>query len=167
MRLIERRKIVSVIERERGRAQGILDDLGVSIKIDAIAGELPIASQQLIAIARALNNDSKLIILDEPTTALTSTEISLLFKIINKLKKSGISVIFISHKIDEVMEICDKVTVLRDGAVVASKMIADTSPAEIETLIVGQSAEYPPTGDLDPGAKPVMEVKGLSKKKQF
>jgi simple sugar transport system ATP-binding protein len=167
MRLIERRKIVSVIERERGRAQGILDDLGVSIKIDAIAGELPIASQQLIAIARALNNDSKLIILDEPTTALTSTEISLLFKIINKLKKSGISVIFISHKIDEVMEICDKVTVLRDGAVVASKMIADTSPAEIETLIVGQSAEYPPTGDLDPGAKPVMEVKGLSKKNNF
>ena len=167
MRFIEQGKVISVIERERARAQTILNDLGVSIKIDAIAGELPIASQQLIAIARALNNDSKLIILDEPTTALTSTEISLLFKIVNKLKKDGISVIFISHKIDEIIEVCDRVTVLRDGVVVASRMIADTNLTEIETLIVGQATEYPPTRDMDKNAKPVLEVRALSKKNNF
>jgi simple sugar transport system ATP-binding protein len=167
MRLIERGKVISIIGRERARTRAILDDLGVSIKVDALAGELPIASQQLIAIARALNNDSKLIILDEPTTALTSTEISLLFKIVNKLKKDGISVIFISHKIDEVIEICDRVTVLRDGVVVASKMIADTNVTEIETLIVGQATEYPPTHELDENAKPVLEVRALTKKNNF
>ncbi|GMO22579.1 MAG: sugar ABC transporter ATP-binding protein [Spirochaetaceae bacterium] len=167
MRLIEQRKIISVIERERGRVQAILDDLGVSIKTGDIAGELPIASQQLIAIARALNNDSKLIVLDEPTTALTGAEISLLFKIIGKLKNSGISVIFVSHKTDEIMEICDKVTVLRDGMVVASKSIAETGVTDIETLIVGQAAEYPPTENLPADARPVMEVKKLSRKNNF
>jgi simple sugar transport system ATP-binding protein len=167
MRFIERGKAISVIEKERKRAQSILDELGVSIKTDAIVGELPIASQQLIAIARALNNDTKLIILDEPTTALTSAEISLLFKIINKLKKEGIAIIFISHKIAEIMEICDHITVLRDGEVVAAKMVSDTNLTEIETLIMGQATEFPPTYEPDPNAKPVLEVRSLTKKNNF
>ena len=89
-----------------------------------------------MAIARALNNDSKLIILDEPTTALTSKEVGLLFKIVNKLKDSGISVIFISHKIDEIVELCDTVLILRDGRLIAAKPIKDTNLEEIETLMV-------------------------------
>ena len=106
---IESGRKLSLLGGERGRAKAILDDLGVSIDLDSAVEELPIASQQLVAIARALRNNSKLIILDEPTTALTSKEVGFLFKIVNKLKAGGISVIFISHKIDEVIELCDTV----------------------------------------------------------
>jgi simple sugar transport system ATP-binding protein len=166
-RIIEQGRAVSFISRERDRAQKILDDLGVSIRLDAVVEDLPIASQQLVAIARALNNNSKLIILDEPTTALTSKEVSLLFKIVRKLKEGGISVIFISHKIDEIVELCDSVTVLRDGELVASKPVTETGIAEIETLMVGQSMEYAQMDDVDETSPLVLEVASLSKKNNF
>ncbi|MDR1059251.1 MAG: ATP-binding cassette domain-containing protein, partial [Treponema sp.] len=166
-RLIEQGHPAVFIERERNRAKKILDDLGVSINLDSTVEELPIASQQLIAIARALNNDSRLIILDEPTTALTSAEINLLFKTVTKLKNDGIAVVFISHKIDEIMELCDRVTILRDGTMVASKKTAETTTADIETLMVGQAAAYSPPGELPGGAKQVLEVRGLTKKNNF
>jgi simple sugar transport system ATP-binding protein len=166
-RHIEQGRVFSFINKERSRAKAILDDLGVSINIDSIVEELPIASQQLIAIARALNNDSKLIILDEPTTALTSAEVNLLFKIVKKLKNSGISILFISHKIDEIMELCDKVVILRDGVLVASKAAAETSVAEIETLMVGRATEYTPPGWNAERSKPVLEVKSLTRKNNF
>jgi simple sugar transport system ATP-binding protein len=166
-RLIEQGHTAVFIERQRSRAKKILDDLGVSINIDSMVEELPIASQQLIAIARALNNDSRLIILDEPTTALTSAEISLLFKIVTKLKNDGISVVFISHKIDEIMELCDRVTILRDGVLVSSQKTEETSTADIETLMVGQAAVYSPPEELPAEAKKALEVRGLTKKNNF
>jgi simple sugar transport system ATP-binding protein len=166
-RTIEQGSALSILKKQRTRAKQILDDLGVVINVDAIVEELPIASQQLVAIARALNNNSKLIILDEPTTALTSKEISLLFKIVHTLKSSGISIIFISHKLDEITEFCDKVTILRDGELIASKPIGETSVAEIEELMVGQSMEYARMEDVAPDAPVVLEVSGLSKKNNF
>ncbi|MDR1374877.1 MAG: sugar ABC transporter ATP-binding protein [Treponema sp.] len=166
-RTIERGSAVSLLYRQRRRAGQILDDLGVAIDLDAVVEELPIASQQLIAIARALNNDSKLIILDEPTTALTSQEIRFLFKIVRKLKNSGISVIFISHKIDEIIELCDTVTILRDGELIASKPVQETTLAGIEQLMVGQSMEYAQMEAVAPDAPVVLEVSSLSKKNNF
>jgi simple sugar transport system ATP-binding protein len=164
---IEQGRRLSIINREKDRARAILGDLGVSININSIVEELPIASQQLVAIARALNNDSKLIILDEPTTALTSKEVNLLFKIINKLKSNGISIIFISHKIDEILELCDRVTILRDGELIASKPASQISLAEIETFMVGQSMVYSQMDDVGEKAPFVLEVKALSKKNNF
>jgi simple sugar transport system ATP-binding protein len=164
---IEQGHRLSILNREKNRARAILDDLGVSININSTVEGLPIASRQLVAIARALNNDSKLIILDEPTTALTSKEVSLLFKIINKLKNNGISIIFISHKIDEILELCDTVTILRDGELIASKPVSQISLAEIETLMVGQSMVYSQIDDVDEKAWIVLEVKALSKKNNF
>jgi simple sugar transport system ATP-binding protein len=166
-RIVAEGAAISVLGKERGRAKQILDDLGIAIDLDAILEELPIASQQLVAIARALNNSSKLIILDEPTTALTSKEISLLFKIVHKLKNSGISVIFISHKIDEITEFCDRVTILRDGELVASKSIGEISVPDSERLMIGQSMEYARMADIDESASPVLEVRSLSKKNNF
>jgi len=166
-RSIEQGRKISWLRGERRRAQSILDDLGVRIDIDAPVEELPIASQQLVAIARALNNKSRLIILDEPTTALTAREVRELFKIINKLKAGGISVIFISHKMDEVMELCDGVTVLRDGKLIASKPIGETSRGEIETLMVGQETEYARMAPVAEGADLILEVEGLSKRNNF
>jgi simple sugar transport system ATP-binding protein len=165
--IIEQGRKLAIVNKERNRAKAILDDLGVSINIDTVVEELPIASQQLIAIARALNNNSKLIILDEPTTALTSKEVSLLFKTVNKLKNSGISVLFISHKIDEIIELCDTVTILRDGELVASKPVQETSLAEIETLMVGKSMVYSRMESLGGNAPVVLEVASLSKKNNF
>jgi simple sugar transport system ATP-binding protein len=166
-RHIEQSHTFLFIEKERSRAISILNDLGVSINIDSIVEELPIASQQLIAIARALNNDSKLIILDEPTTALTSAEVHLLYKIIRKLKAGGMSIIFISHKIDEIMDLCDKVTILRDGVLIASKTATETNIGEIETLMVGQATEYIPLELNTNQSRPVLEVKSLTKKNNF
>jgi simple sugar transport system ATP-binding protein len=164
---IESGRKLSLLGRERGRARAILDDLGVSIDLDSAVEELPIASQQLVAIARALNNNSKLIILDEPTTALTSKEVGFLFKIVNKLKAGGISVIFISHKIDEVIELCDTVVILRDGRLIASKPVRGTSLAEIETLMVGQALVYSKMEDVAEDAPVVLEVASLTKKNNF
>jgi simple sugar transport system ATP-binding protein len=166
-RIIAEGAVVSLIERERERSKQILDDLGVLINLDTVLEELPIASQQIVAIARALNNKSQLIILDEPTTALTSKEINLLFSILRKLKKSGISIIFISHKIDEIAELCDKVTILRDGELIASKNIGETSLSEIEKLMIGQSMEYARMDDFCENVSPVLEVSSLSKKSNF
>jgi simple sugar transport system ATP-binding protein len=166
-RAIERGQVLSLLKRERPRAEQILRDLGVAIHLDAIVEELPIAQQQLIAIARALNNDCKLIILDEPTTALTSKEVSLLFQIVNKLKASGISVIFVSHKLDEVVELCDTVTILRDGELIASKKVAETNVAEIEKLMVGLSMEYAEMEEIEASAKTVLSVSALTKKNNF
>jgi simple sugar transport system ATP-binding protein len=166
-RIIEQGRVVSFINRERDRAKKILDDLGVAINLDALVEELPIASQQLIAIARALNNNSRLIILDEPTTALTSKEVALLFNIVNKLKSAGISIIFISHKLDEVIELCDTVTVLRDGCLIASKPVSETNTSDIETMMVGQSMEYAQMETVGENAPVVLEVSGLSKKNNF
>ncbi len=96
----------------------IIAQLGIRLDLDATVDELPIAKQQLVAIARALVNESKLIILDEPTTALTRSEINSLFAILRQLKQQGIAFIFISHKLNELLEICDRVTVMRDGKVI-------------------------------------------------
>ncbi|MDR0473171.1 MAG: sugar ABC transporter ATP-binding protein [Treponema sp.] len=164
---IEQEHILSFINRQRGRAQKILDDLGVNIRLDAAVEELPIASQQLVAIARALNNNSRLIILDEPTTALTSKEVSLLFKIVNKLKNDEISIIFISHKIDEIIELCDTVVIMRDGELVASKPVHETGLSQIESLMIGQSMEYARMDEVDKNASLVMEVSSLNKKNNF
>ncbi|OEJ15770.1 ABC transporter [Brachyspira hampsonii] len=148
-------------------AKAILADLEVDIDINSIVEELPLASQQLIAIARALNNNSKLIILDEPTTALTRVEVNQLFKIVNKLKKNGISVIFISHKLDEVIELCDTLVCLRDGKLVASKPMSETSVEEIEKFMVGQSSVYTGVDDIDKDAPIVLEVDSLTKKNNY
>jgi simple sugar transport system ATP-binding protein len=166
-RIIAEGAVISFLEKERERAKQILVDLGMAINLDAVLEELPIASQQLVAIARALNNKSQLIILDEPTTALTSKEISLLFTILGKLKKSGISIIFISHKIDEIIEFCDRVTILRDGEMVASKNIDETSLSEIEKMMIGQSMEYALMDDFSENVSPILEVVSFCKKNNF
>ncbi|MEI0493593.1 sugar ABC transporter ATP-binding protein [Brachyspira intermedia] len=157
----------SFLKNKVNNAKAILADLEVNIDVNAIVEELPLASQQLIAIARALNNNSKLIILDEPTTALTRVEVNQLFKIVNKLKKNGISVIFISHKLDEVFELCDRVICLRDGKLVASALMSDISVEEIERFMVGQSTIYTGVNDLDEDAPIILEVDSLSKKNNF
>ena len=99
----------------RARASGIMQELGIDLDPDAILGRLSVADKQLVAICRALVQQAKLLIMDEPTTALTKKEVSSLFRLVLKLREKGIAILFVSHKLEEVFEIAETITILRNG----------------------------------------------------
>lgn len=117
----------------------LLNKLDAPIPVSVPASELSVSEQQIVEIAKALSHDCKLLIMDEPTSALGQKETEVLFKIIKDLKKQGISVIFISHKLSEIFEIADKITVLRDGKKIVTTDKNNTTEEEIVTMMIGQS----------------------------
>ena len=121
------------------QTQALMNRLGVDIDPTATVSELETSKKQLLEIAKALHADAKLFILDEPTTALNNNEIDHLFKIVRALKAEGKSFIFISHKMTEIFTIADRYTVLRNGQLIASGDIADTTPTEVTLMMVGSS----------------------------
>lgn len=138
-----------------------------NIKPDQKVAQLSVAQQQIVEIARALSLDCKLIIFDEPTSSLNETEAESLLQIIKEIKKKGISVIYISHKLSEVFEICDRVTVLRDGNKIATHRIDETSVNSIISEMVGREIGnlYPPKSSCF-GAE-MLEVKGFTREPVF
>jgi simple sugar transport system ATP-binding protein len=166
-RILEQNRKWFSKKQHGARVRQILEDLGVSIDCHELVEELPIAQQQLVAIARALNNESKLLILDEPTTALTRQEINQLFHLVNNLKAQDISVIFISHKLDEIEELCDTVTVLRDGELIASKPMSELTISEIERLMVGKTMLHEKNVVEKSSSDQVLRVSKLTKKNNF
>jgi ABC-type sugar transport system ATPase subunit len=125
----------------RRRAQALFDELQVEIRPSDIVGRLPIAMQQAVEIAQALNLDSKLLIMDEPTSALGKKETDQLFRIIQQLKARGVTVIYVSHRLEEVFEIADRITALRDGRYVGTVERADTTPDHIVQMMVGRDID--------------------------
>jgi ribose transport system ATP-binding protein len=121
------------------RAQEVLDYMKSGIGAETLVGELETAKKQLVEIARALLFKSELIIMDEPTTALNTREIENLFVIMNHLKGEGVSFVYISHKLPEVFAICDKYTVLRDGAFIRTGAIKDINEHEATELLIGKT----------------------------
>lgn len=121
-------------------AESILSDLGIHIDVTAPLRIYSTAIRQMVAIARAVSARAKLVIMDEPTSSLDEKEVSTLFRIIRKLKSQGISVLFISHKLDEVFEICERLTVLKDGEYVGSYNIQDIDPLRLVSLMLGRDA---------------------------
>lgn len=144
-------------------ADRVFKRLNISIPLNKLAGECSVGEQQMIEIAKALMLDAEVIIMDEPTAALTDREIRMLFKIMKELTASGVSLVYISHRMEEIFEICDRITVMRDGVSVATSFIKETSFDEIVKQMVGRELEdrYPernPTyGEM------VLEVKGLTR----
>ncbi len=126
-------------------AREILDSLGVNINPESPVGTLGIAQQQMIEVAKALSLHAKILIMDEPTSALSENEINELFATINRLKESGVSVIYISHRLEELFEIGDRVTVLRDGRYVATHNISDIEKSDLIRMMVDRelSEQYP------------------------
>ncbi len=122
----------------RKTARDALTALGVDMDLDQVVGELSVAHKQLVAIARALLHDARLIIMDEPTTALTGVEVEALLKIVRRLKKEGMAILFVSHKLREVLSISDRLTVLRGGEVVAQGPAAEFDEAEITYHMTGR-----------------------------
>ncbi|MEZ5423891.1 MAG: xylose ABC transporter ATP-binding protein [Pyrinomonadaceae bacterium] len=120
------------------RASKLLHDLGLSIDPRAKVGALGIGQQQLVEIAKALSRNARILVLDEPTAALTDAEVETLFTILHDLKKRGVGMIYISHRLDEVFRMSDRITVLRDGRTVASHIASETSKDGIIAEMVGR-----------------------------
>ena len=144
-----------------------LNGLGVEINPFEVVEMLPIAKQQIIAIARALTNKTRLLILDEPTTALTRKEILQLFAILGRLKEQGISFIFISHKLDEVLEICDRVTVLRDGNHIGTEPAASLTVEKLGSMMLGKSLSFERKPTAAVKENEVLRLDRLGRKNNF
>lgn len=148
-------------------AQAQLDRLSVNLSLDQEAGSCSVGQKQMIEIAKALMTDAKVIIMDEPTAALTEREIEKLFQVIESLKKEGVSIVYISHRMEEIFAICDRITIMRDGKTVDTKAIPETNFHEVVKKMVGRELtdrypeRTPSTGDI------VLEVKQASRKGQF
>ncbi|AOT70620.1 sugar ABC transporter ATP-binding protein [Geosporobacter ferrireducens] len=160
-REVTRRGILS--DREMNDEAGkILNGLNIDIDPETIVGDLSISKQQMVEIAKALSTKAKILIMDEPTSALTSREIDDLFKIINKLKDEGCGIIYISHRLEELQYIVDRVMILRDGQYITSMNYKDTNLKEIISYMVGREiTEKFPRIDKSAGKK-ILEVKNLN-----
>jgi ribose transport system ATP-binding protein len=126
-------------DKLNAQAREILSHMHVNLNPRTVVGTLTVASQQMVEIAKALSFDSRVLIMDEPTSALNDTEIAELFRIIRQLKERGVGIVYISHKMDELKQIADRVTVLRDGEYVATVSAHDTSVETIIGMMVGRT----------------------------
>lgn len=146
----------------RAEVTKVLKRLGVTIDPGKKMNELSIGQQQMIEIAKALMLDAKVIIMDEPTTALTQTETDVLFKVVNSLKEKGVSIVYISHRMEEIFELCDRITILRDGTYVGTERIADIEMNDIVRMMIGREiGERYPSRNCKIG-NVVFEVKNLN-----
>ncbi len=154
-------------ERVRALAARTLERVGVDIPLDAVVETLPVAHRQLVAIARALATDARLIIMDEPTAALTEREVRSLLGIIRRLKADGVAVLFVSHKLAEVLEVCEHVVVLRNGAKVADGPAHAFDAASLSRHMTGREVAETPAAPLPPGAPELLTVERLTKPGAF
>ncbi len=143
-------------------AEGLLNRLGVTEDPRRLCKDLSIGQQQMVEIAKALSLDARVIVMDEPTDALTDKETEQLFRVIQELRNEGRSIIYISHRLKEIFEICDAVTVLRDGKLVGERSVVDISENQLIEMMVGRklTEQFPKaTGEI---GEPTLRIEGLS-----
>lgn len=152
---------------ERDAAE-LFKRIGVNIDPSVALGTLTVGKQQMVEIAKAISHESKLLVLDEPTAALTQPEVEELFNIMNDLRDKGIGMIYISHRMDEINRISDRVTVMRDGEYVGTLITKDTTKDEIVRMMVGRViyGEKKEQSAVPEGAEVVLEVKNLNRGKE-
>jgi ribose transport system ATP-binding protein len=142
--------------------QKLLDDLGFALPATAILSSLTIGQQQLVATARAERRGAKFLIFDEPTAYLTRQETAALFKLIRRLKANGVTIVYISHRLEEVFELCDRVSVLRDGALVGTRRIDETNEAALIALMINRTIEQIYHKDVVPIGAVILATEGLT-----
>ena len=142
---------------------GVNERLGYRLDPDAVVGALPLAEQQCVEITRALLAKPRILILDEPTAALDDSEVARLFGIVRKLRDEGVAVIYISHRLDEIFQLADRITVLKDGKLVGVREVKDITKDEVISMMVGRVLEdiYPRRDDIAPG-ETLLEVENLT-----
>ncbi|RRD93904.1 sugar ABC transporter ATP-binding protein [Clostridiales bacterium COT073_COT-073] len=146
-------------------AQKFVNDLGLSLDVKKKVMELTIAQQQLVEIVKAISFQSKIIVMDEPTSSLSDKEIEALFEYVKMLKQRGIGIIYISHRLSELEQISDYVTVLRDGETIKSMKVSETSHEEIVKLMVGREMKHFYIRSYRQPGKAVLEVKNITSHK--
>ena len=157
-------------KRMQERTRAVMHDLGIpEMAQNALTNmsRVPIAQAQLLALATAVTYDAKLIVLDEPTTALTEAEVRRLYRIVQKVNEHGVSFIYISHKLDEIFEIADAVTVFRDGQVVGTKLVENITKDQMIQMMVGREVVDFFDKKSVPGKEIVLDVQNLSREGKF
>lgn len=149
------------------KTQELFDEYGISLHYDDVAGQISMAACQMIEVIRAVACGAKLIIMDEPTSSLSENEVEILFRMIRKLTQQGVAVIYISHKIEEIMKICDRLSVYRDGHYIGTRLISEIDHGTIVSMVVGWELT-----NLFPKSEPnigevILDVKNLSKYGKF
>ena len=141
----------------------VFEELGVSVNPKAVMSTMPVSQRQMVEIAKAVSFNSKIIVLDEPTSSLTETEVEHLFRIINMLRDRGCGIIYISHKMEEILRISDDVTIMRDGQYIATRPAKELTMDEIIRLMVGRELtnRFPPKDNVV-STENIMEVQGLT-----
>jgi simple sugar transport system ATP-binding protein len=147
----------------RKQAEAVVARLGVSLPFDEVVGNLPIASRQLVAICRALAADARLVVMDEPTASLTHQEVESLLATIHGLKSHSIATVFISHRLDEVMSIAERVTVLRDGRNVGTFAVREVNRNRLTELMTGHQLELGAKRTHSAAEPPILEIRNLSR----
>jgi len=149
------------------RARQMLDDLGVDLDENETIDNLSVAKKQIVEICKAMNYDCKVLVMDEPSAVLTDKELDILFEIIDKLVKKGVTIIYISHKMDEIFNICQNVTVLRDGKHIKTMPLEGVKRQELISLMVGRDMgmEYPK--EIIKIGEPILEVDHLTREGVF
>jgi len=151
----------------RRRVEEVLVPLGVRLDPDRTARGLSIADQQIVEIAKALTLDARVIVMDEPTAALSAYEVDRLFRVVGTLRANGAAVLFISHRLEEVFEICQRVTVMRDGRRVLSQPLAGLSADDLVRAMVGRQLEARSEHDRASGGGTVLRVERLTREGVF
>ena len=158
--LVAKKKLVNWKDM-RKIAEEAVQRIGFEVDLDARLGDLSVAEKQMVAICRALMFNAKLIIMDEPTTALTKKEVKALFEVILQLKAQNISILFVSHKLDEVFEISERFTVFRSGKLIASGNTVDLNDKKFTYYMTGREFEEKIFEPKNVSEKPILEVKNL------
>ncbi len=160
LKLVDYRKM-------KHEAQKALDALGLDLDAGMLIRGLSVAQQQMIEIARAVNEGAKILILDEPTASLSKSETDNLFVQIDRLKKAGVAMIYISHRMEETFKVCDSVTVLRDGKFIGTRDTKETTENELISMMVGREFNNMYGNKRVIGGDVIMEVKNLTTDKGF
>ncbi|MBJ7497157.1 MAG: sugar ABC transporter ATP-binding protein, partial [Gemmataceae bacterium] len=150
------------LQQEYVKAKELLDKLGADFDPRTMCKRLSVAQMQLVEIAKALSDKASILVLDEPTAALTPRETSRLFILLDQLKKSGMGIIYVSHRLDEVFQIADRMQVLRDGAEVATTAANATTQTQIIKWMVGRDIEQSGVSKKEVGGKVALSAKGLT-----
>jgi simple sugar transport system ATP-binding protein len=163
----ERRRTVRPGDLRR-IAEEVISRIGVRLDLDAPVEELSVADRQLTAICRALAQEARIIFMDEPTTALTRREVQALFRVVDQLKQRGVALVFVSHKLEEVLQISERITVIRNGHVVVSGDVSEFDRSALTVAMTGHAlTDTPPPDSLREDASPLLEVRDLTSEGRF
>jgi rhamnose transport system ATP-binding protein len=149
------------------RTRALLDELGCAVSTRAKVRDLSVADQQLVDIAAALRRELRVLIVDEPTAALTPKEVQTLFGVLRRLRDRGVAIVFIGHRLEEILDVSDRITVLRDGAVVTTLPTAGATEEQLIRLMVGRDITLGATERGRPVGDAVLQVRGLSSRGSF